>query len=190
MLDLWPYKVCLKKRAGAIAKELHAPKAKLAIRAAIGAGRNTMISTRRCTSSASSPATQGPSTWGSTAIFCRRREPRRRHDADRAVAVLLPVPHAGNPREADAATQHHVRQMLAVLVEVPERWRAREAELSDLVEVLSAQQQSLAVGESVYLASIPVAACWHHPRSLRPVRPGRPLVAWAPGRDVEAGPTQ
>lgn len=140
-----------------------------------------MISTHRCTGSAISPATQGPSTWCSTAIFCRRLEPRRRHDADRAVAVLLPVPRAGNPCEADAATQRHVGQMLAVLVEVPERWLAREAKFSDRVEVLSAQQQSLAPGESVSLASTPVAARWHHPRSLRSVQSGRPLGA-RPGR--------
>lgn len=76
-----------------------------------------------------------------------------------------------------------------VLSEVPERWLAQEAELRELVQILTAQEQSLALGESVYPASMPIAARWHHPRSLRPVRSGRRLVAWAPGRVVEARPT-
>ena len=76
-----------------------------------------------------------------------------------------------------------------VLSEVPERWLAQEAELRELVQVLTAQEQSLALGESVYPASTPVEARWHHPRSLRPVRSGRRLIAWAPGRVVEARPT-
>ena len=76
-----------------------------------------------------------------------------------------------------------------VLSEVPERWLAQEAELRELLQVLTAQEQSLTLGESVYPASTPVAARWHRPRSLRPVRSGRRLVAWAPGRVVEARPT-
>lgn len=76
-----------------------------------------------------------------------------------------------------------------VLSEVPERWLAQEAELRELVQILTAQEQSLALGESVYPASTPIAARWHHPRSLRPVRSGRRLIAWAPGRVVEARPT-
>jgi hypothetical protein len=42
VLDLWPYKVGLKERVAAIEKGLQAPAAKLAIRAAIGAGRHTV----------------------------------------------------------------------------------------------------------------------------------------------------
>ena len=76
-----------------------------------------------------------------------------------------------------------------VLSEVPERWLTQEAELRELVQVLTSQEQSLALGESVYPASTPVAARWHHPRSLRLVRSGRQLIAWAPGRVVEAHPT-
>ena len=76
-----------------------------------------------------------------------------------------------------------------VLSEVPERWLAEEAELRELLQVLTAQEQALALGESVYPASTPVEARWSHPRSLRSVRSGRPLIAWAPGRVVEARPT-
>jgi tetratricopeptide (TPR) repeat protein len=76
-----------------------------------------------------------------------------------------------------------------VLSEVPERWLTQEAELRELVQVLASQDQSLSLGESVYPASTPVAARWHSPRSLRPVRSGRKLIAWAPGRVVEASPT-
>lgn len=76
-----------------------------------------------------------------------------------------------------------------VLSEVPERWLAEEAELRELVQVLTAQEQALALGESVYPASTPGEARWHRPRSLRPARSGRQLVAWAPGRVVEALPT-
>jgi hypothetical protein len=76
-----------------------------------------------------------------------------------------------------------------VLSEVPERWLAEEAELRELLQVLTAQEQSLALGESVYPASTPVEARWSHPRSLRSVRSGRQLLSWAPGRVVEALPT-
>ena len=76
-----------------------------------------------------------------------------------------------------------------VLSEVPERWLAEEAELRELLQVLTAQEQALALGESVYPASTPVEARWSHPRSLRSVRSGRQLIAWAPGRVVEALPT-
>jgi tetratricopeptide (TPR) repeat protein len=76
-----------------------------------------------------------------------------------------------------------------VLSEVPARWLDQESELRELVQILTAQEQSLVLGESVYPASTPVAARWHHPRSLRPVRSGRRLVTWAPGRVVEARPT-
>lgn len=75
------------------------------------------------------------------------------------------------------------------LSEVPERWLAEEAELREFVQVLIAQEQSLTLGESVYPASTPVEARWHHPRSLRRARSGRRLVAWAPGRVVEARST-
>jgi tetratricopeptide (TPR) repeat protein len=76
-----------------------------------------------------------------------------------------------------------------VLSEVPERWLTQESELQELVEVLTAQEQALTLGESVYPASTPMAARWRHPRGLRQVRSGRKLVAWAPGRVVEASPS-
>ena len=76
-----------------------------------------------------------------------------------------------------------------VLSEVPERWLTQESELRELVQVLTAQEQALALGEAVYPASTPLATRWHRPRSLRPTRSGRPLIAWAPGRVVEAHPT-
>jgi tetratricopeptide (TPR) repeat protein len=76
-----------------------------------------------------------------------------------------------------------------VLSEVPERWLAEEAELRELLQVLTTQEQALALGESVYPASTPVEARWSHPRSLRSVRSGRQLITWAPGRVVEALPT-
>jgi hypothetical protein len=77
-----------------------------------------------------------------------------------------------------------------VLAEVPDRWLDQESELRELVEILTAQEQSLALGESVYPASTPVAARWRRPLSLRPVRSGRRLIAWAPGRVVEAVPAE
>jgi tetratricopeptide (TPR) repeat protein len=76
-----------------------------------------------------------------------------------------------------------------VLAEVPQRWLDQESELRDLVQVLTAQEQALALGESVHPASIPIAVRWRHPRSLRPSRSGHPLIAWAPGRIVGASPT-
>jgi tetratricopeptide (TPR) repeat protein len=76
-----------------------------------------------------------------------------------------------------------------VLSEVPARWLEQESELRELVQILTAQEQSLALGESVYPAGTPVAARWHHPRNLRPMRSGRRLLVWAPGRVVEARPT-
>jgi tetratricopeptide (TPR) repeat protein len=73
-----------------------------------------------------------------------------------------------------------------VLTEVPERWLEEESELRDLVQVVTAQEQALALGESVYPAGTPLADRWSRPRSLRPTRSGRQMVAWAPGRVVDA----
>jgi hypothetical protein len=76
-----------------------------------------------------------------------------------------------------------------VLSEIPERWLEQESELRELVQDLKAQEESLALGESVYPASTPVAVRWQRPRSLELMRSGRPLVEWAPGRVVEAHPS-
>ncbi|HEX4416264.1 MAG TPA: hypothetical protein VH165_00120 [Kofleriaceae bacterium] len=76
-----------------------------------------------------------------------------------------------------------------VLSEVPDRWLDQESELRDLDRLLTAQEQSLVLGESVYPASTPLAARWGSPRNLRPVRSGRRLASWAPGRVVEATPS-
>lgn len=73
-----------------------------------------------------------------------------------------------------------------VLSEVPERWLAQESELRALVLVLTAQEQALTLGEAVYPASTPLETRWNRPRSLRPMRSGRQLVAWAPGRVIDA----
>lgn len=77
----------------------------------------------------------------------------------------------------------------AVLSEVPARWLAEETKLRELLQVLTAQEQSLTLGESVYPASTPVDARWNRPLGLRSVRSGRQLITWAPGRVVEALPT-
>lgn len=76
-----------------------------------------------------------------------------------------------------------------VLAEVPQRWLDQEPELRDLVQVVTAQEQALALGESVYPASVPIAVRWRHPQSLPPSRSGHPLLAWAPGRIVGATTT-
>ena len=73
-----------------------------------------------------------------------------------------------------------------VLTEVPQRWLDQEAELRELLELLTAQQQALTLGESVYPSSVPLAARWKPPRSLRQLRAGRHLLQWAPGRVVQA----
>lgn len=43
VLDLWHYKAGLKEQVGGIAKELQAPRTKLALRAAVGAGRHSIV---------------------------------------------------------------------------------------------------------------------------------------------------
>lgn len=74
-----------------------------------------------------------------------------------------------------------------VLAEVPERWLEEEFELRALVHDLVSQQQALVLGESVYPAGTPLADRWSRPRGLRPMRSGQRLIAWAPGRVVDAG---
>lgn len=142
MLDLWPYKVGLKERVAAIEKELQAPAAKLAIRAAIGAGRHTIV--RRLSASMDLAVIEFPSFDDldaplhglvqlaghagtlDTVLDGAAGDPLQKTvaaaqalaDAGRAVVVLLPVPRSGNPREADAATRRRIEQMLAALVGV------------------------------------------------------------------------
>jgi tetratricopeptide (TPR) repeat protein len=76
-----------------------------------------------------------------------------------------------------------------VLAEVPERWLEQESELRELVQRLTAHEQALALGESVYPTSTPIADRWKRPRTLRLLRSGRRLVSWAPGRVVDVSPT-
>jgi tetratricopeptide (TPR) repeat protein len=74
-----------------------------------------------------------------------------------------------------------------VLSEVPAQW-LQEAPLQELLELLAVQEQELALGESVYPESTPLSARWKEPQNLRPMRAGKPLVWWAPGRVLEALP--
>lgn len=145
MLDLWHYKVNLKDRAAAIAKDLQKPGGKLVIRADIGAGRHSIV--RLLPASMDVAVVELPSfddldaplhglvqlashagaldvVLDATAgdLFQKTNAVAQAlANVDRAVVVLLPVPRFGDPHEdeANAATQRSIEQMVEVLVAVP-----------------------------------------------------------------------
>jgi hypothetical protein len=143
VLDLWPYKAGLKEQVGAIERELTAPNAKLAIRAAIGAGRHSVV--KLLSSSMDLAVIDFPSfedldaplhglvqlasqagtldtllqVTGDDLLKKTEFSARALADANRPLVVLMPVPSPGTPRETDAATRDRIEQMLAVLVNVP-----------------------------------------------------------------------
>ena len=84
----------------------------------------------------------------------------------------------------------HLADARAVLSEVPQRWLDEEAELRALLQILTVEEQSLVLGESVYPASVAVEDRWKRPRSLRRTRAGQQLLWWAPGRVVHAAPSE
>jgi tetratricopeptide (TPR) repeat protein len=73
-----------------------------------------------------------------------------------------------------------------VMSEVPLHWLEQENELRTLIETITAQEQSMVLGESVYPTNVPVADRWNVPKALKQKRAGHLLMMWAPGRVVAA----
>lgn len=143
MLDLWSYKTGLQKQVGEIAKELRSPGVKLAIHAAIGAGRHSVA--KRLSKVMDVAVVELPPfndldaplhgliqlagyagrvdavLDGSQGDPLKeiREAAHALASADRALIILMPVPPERLPREADTATRHRIERMLIELVNVP-----------------------------------------------------------------------
>lgn len=143
MLDLWHYRQGLKERAAEIEKELLKPRAKLAIRAAIGAGRHSIAKQlaqvmdlvilelpafddmdaplHGLVQLASQAGTLDTALAGTGSDFVRHVTVAAQSLADqgRAVVVVMPVPRAATAGEAESVTRQRLEQLLTAVISVP-----------------------------------------------------------------------